>query len=113
MTYSVGVYSELVVISCDRFSCLNKIDSGNVKEDKIEQKNSPLWVLEVAPPSIILRGDTQMVYDKYFGFDTTQRQALAKLMDEVAGADPAALAALQAAVADLEARVADLEDAAG
>lgn len=52
-----------------------------------------------------------MAYDRYFGFDTTQKQTLEKLLAE-AGA-PAELvadvAALESAVADLETRVAALE----
>lgn len=50
-----------------------------------------------------------MAYDRYFGFDTTQKQTLIKLLAEVAGADPAALAALQLQVDDLEGRVEALE----
>lgn len=47
-----------------------------------------------------------MAYDRYFGFDTTQRQTLIKLLAEVVGAD---LAALQQQIDDLEGRVEVLE----
>ena len=48
-----------------------------------------------------------MAFDKWFGFDTTQRKTLEKLLAE-AGAD----SELVAAVEDLETRVAALEAAA-
>lgn len=50
-----------------------------------------------------------MAYDVFFGFDLVQRKTLEKLLAEVAGADPAALEALQLQVADLEDRVEALE----
>lgn len=53
-----------------------------------------------------------MAYDRYFGFDLIQRRTLAKLLAEVVGADPAALAALEQRVADLEDAVEALEGAA-
>ena len=51
-----------------------------------------------------------MGFDKYFGFDEIQRRTLIKLLAEVVGADPAALAALQQDVADLTDRVDALEE---
>ena len=50
-----------------------------------------------------------MGYDKFFGFNEIQKRTLIKLLAEVAGADPAALAALQEDVADLTDRVEALE----
>ena len=47
-----------------------------------------------------------MAFDRFFGFDTTQKQTLEKLLAE-AGAP----AELVEAIADLENRVAALEDA--
>lgn len=53
-----------------------------------------------------------MAFDRWFGFDLIQRKTLEKRLAEVAGADPAELAALQQAVADLEDRVEALENEA-
>lgn len=50
-----------------------------------------------------------MGYDKFFGFNEIQKRTLIKLLAEVAGADPAALTALQEDVADLTDRVEALE----
>ena len=44
-----------------------------------------------------------MGFDKFFGFDTTQRKTLKKLIDEVAAGDTAAISALQTSVSNLNA----------
>ena len=42
-------------------------------------------------------------YDEYFGFDTTQRKTLKKLIDGAATGDTAAITALQTSVENLNA----------
>lgn len=60
-----------------------------------------------------------MAYDKFFGFDLTQRKTLEKMFDELVAGDTTAIealqdevTALQGEVGALDTRVTALEDAA-
>lgn len=53
-----------------------------------------------------------MAYDKFFGFDLTQRKTLEKLLAELAGEDSTAIDDLSDQLDALTARVVVLEEAA-
>jgi hypothetical protein len=44
-----------------------------------------------------------MGFDRYFGFDTTQRKTLEKLLDEASGSDADTIAAIQTSISNLNA----------